>query len=485
MTLDDAVALLPLIAVAAGSVAVMVEAAFRRSHPRAAALAAATLLAALALVPAASARAPRHVTPLIVVDAYALFYMALVFAGALAVVLLAYGYLAAREEAREEFYLFLLLATLGAAVLAASRHFASFFLGLELLSVSLYAMIAYPRAATNPLEAGVKYLVLAAASSAFLLFGMALVYARYGTMEFGAVGAAISLPGLGRDPYRLAGLALILTGVGFKLGVVPFHMWTPDVYEGAPAPVTAFVATVSKGAIFALLLRYAGATWVYDAPAAVTALAAVAVVSMFAGNILALLQDNVKRILAYSSIAHMGYVLVALVAGAPLAGEAVTFYLVAYFITTLGAFGVVTVLSGPDRDADRIADYRGLFWRRPWLGGFFSAALLSLAGMPLTAGFVGKFYVLAAGARARIWFPVVVLVVTSTLGLFYYLRVIVAVYAREPADAAAPAPVPPALPVAGAIALAALAVLLVWFGVYPTPLLRLIRAAVAALALSA
>ncbi len=485
MNFDDAIALLPLVAVAAGAVAVMLAAAVRRSHRSAAGLAAATLLVALTLVRAAAAKTPRQVTPLLVVDAYALFYMALLFAGALAVVLLAYGYLRARDEVREEFYLFLLLATLGAAVLAASRHFASFFLGLEILSVSLYAMIAYPRAGTNPLEAGVKYLVLAAASSAFLLFGMALVYARYGSMEFGAVGAALSLSGAGRDPYRLVGLALILTGVGFKLGVVPFHMWTPDVYEGAPAPVTAFVATVSKGAIFALLLRYVGATWVYDSPSAVTGLAAVAVVSMFAGNVLALLQDNVKRILAYSSIAHMGYVLVALIAGAPLAGEAVTFYLVAYFITTLGAFGVVTVLSGPDRDADRIADYRGLFWRRPWLGGFFSAALLSLAGMPLTAGFVGKFYVLAAGARARIWFPVVVLVVTSTLGLFYYLRVIAAVYAREPADPAAPSPASPPIPAAGALALATLAVLLVWFGVYPAPLLRLIRVAVAALGLSA
>ncbi len=483
MTFDDAVALLPLIAVAAGSVAVMFAAAFRRSHRLAATLAAATLAAASALLPAAAGRAPRHVTPLIVVDAYALFYAGLLFAAAFVVVLLAYGYLRARDEVREEFYLFLLLATLGAAVLAASRHFASFFLGLELLSVSLYAMIAYPRAETNPLEAGVKYLVLAAASSAFLLFGMALVYARYGTMEFGAIGSALSLHGAGPDAYRLAGLALILTGVGFKLGVAPFHMWTPDVYEGAPAPVTAFVATVSKGAVFALLLRYVGETWVYDSPAVVTALAAVAVISMFAGNVLALLQDNVKRILAYSSIAHMGYVLVALIAGASLAGEAVTFYLVAYSITTLGAFGIVTVLSGAERDADRIDDYRGLFWRRPWLGGFFSAAMLSLAGMPLTAGFVGKFYVLAAGARARIWFPVVVLVVTSTLGLFYYLRVIVAVYAREPAGAAAPAS--PALPIAGAVALAGLAVLLVWLGVYPTPLLQLIRAAVASLGLSA
>ncbi len=484
MNAADAVALLPLIAVAAGSVAVMIAAAFRRSHRLAASLAGATLAAALALVPAASRLAPRRVTPLVAVDAYALFYMALIFAASFVVVLLAHGYLGGRDEEREEFYLFLLLATLGAATLGASRHFASFFLGLELLSVSLYAMIAYPRAGANPLEAGIKYLVLAAASSAFLLFGMALVYARYGTMEFAAIGGALALPGAGWDAYRLAGFVLILTGVGFKLGVVPFHMWAPDVYEGAPAPVAAFVATVSKGAIFALLLRYVGATWAYESARAMAVLAVVAVLSMFAGNVLALLQDNVKRILAYSSIAHMGYILVAMLAGASLAAEAVTFYLVAYFVTTLAAFGIVSVLSGPDRDADRIADFRGLFWRRPWLGSLFSAALLSLAGMPLTAGFLGKFYVLAAGVRARIWLPVVVLVVTSTLGLFYYLRVIVAVYERASADPAAPPPPAPALPFAGALALAAVAVLLVALGVYPTPLLQLIRAAVASLSLA-
>ncbi len=484
MNAADAVALLPLIAVGAGTLAVTVAAAVRRSHRMAASLAGVTLAAALLLVPAAWRLAPRRVTPLIAVDAYALFYMALIFAASLVVVLLAHGYLADRDEEQEEFYLFLLLATLGAAVLGASRHFASFFLGLELLSVSLYAMIAYPRAQANPLEAGVKYLVLAAASSSFLLFGMALVYARYGTMEFAAIGAALALPGAGGAAYRLAGFGLILTGVGFKLGVVPFHMWTPDVYEGAPAPVAAFVATVSKGAMFALLVRYVGATWAYESAPAMAVVAVVAVLSMFAGNVLALLQDNVKRILAYSSIAHMGYVLVALLAGAALAAEAVTFYLVAYFVTTLAAFGVVSVLSGPDRDADRIADYRGLFWRRPWVGGLLSAALLSLAGMPLTAGFLGKFYVLAAGVRARIWLPVVVLVVTSALGLFYYLRVIVAVYARGPADPAVPPPEAPALPPAGALALAAVAVLLIAIGVYPTPLLQLIRAAVASLTLA-
>ena len=229
-----------------------------------------------------------------------------------------------------------------------------------------------------------------------------------------------------RHPLLLTGLALTLTGFGFKLGLVPFHLWTPDVYEGAPAPVTAFVATVSKGAMFALLLRY------FHGPGAkgtvFVALSVVAVASMLVGNLLALLQDNVKRILAYSSIAHMGYVLVAFLAGGALAEQAVMFYLAAYFVTTLGALGIVTAISGAERDADRLTDYSGLFWRSPATAGVMTAMMLSLAGIPLTAGFLGKFYVVAAGASATVWWLVIALVVTSVIGLYYYLRVVVIMY---------------------------------------------------------
>ena len=235
-------------------------------------------------------------------------------------------------------------------VLVASSHFISFFLGLEILSVALYALSAYLHTRSRALEAGIKYLILAGSSSAFLLFGMALIYAQLGTMDLFRLAA--SLPGAQNSPLVLGGLAFIVTGIGFKLGVVPFHLWAPDVYEGAPAPVTAFLATVSKGAIFALLLRY-----FYTVPARSTSapvfvlFAIIAIASMLIGNLLALFQNNVKRILAYSSIAHMGYLLVAFEASNTTASEAVAFYLVAYFITTIGAFGVVTVLSDEERDA--------------------------------------------------------------------------------------------------------------------------------------
>src|SRR6185369_14212496 len=237
-------------------------------------------------------------------------------------------------------------------------------------------------------------------------------------MEFGTVASLISAGQLSRE-LMLPGIALIITGFGFKLALVPFHFWTPDVYQGAPAPIAAYVATVSKGAMFALLLRFIG-TSAANAYTAVPAIfTIIAISSMFAGNILALLQNNVKRILAYSSIAHLGYILVAFLAGGQLGALAVTFYLVAYFVTILGAFGVVTVLSSGNRDAENLEDYRGLFWRRPALATVFTVMLLSLAGIPITAGFIGKFYILAAGASSAMWALVVMLVVTSAVGLFY------------------------------------------------------------------
>jgi NADH-quinone oxidoreductase subunit N len=438
-------------------------------------------------------------------DSFALFYMGLLFAASFAVVLLAHGYLARQDCRREEFYLLVLLATLGSAVLAAATHFASFFLGLETLSVSLYAMVAYVPGRLRGVEAGIKYLVLAATSAAMLLFGMALHYAATGRMDFDLAGWHQPWRWEGSQALSLAGVALMMVGIGFKLGVVPFHLWTPDVYEGAPAPVTAFVATVSKGAVFALALRLF-APLMPEPPLVVSAgLGAIALASMVAGNLLALFQNNVKRLLAYSSIAHFGYLLITLLASGPRAVAAATFYLVAYFATTLGAFGVITILSGGGREADRLEDYTGLARRRPVVAGIFTAMLLSLAGIPLTAGFVGKFLVLRAGVGTGLWALVLVMVAASVVGLFYYLRVVMEMFKPPPQEAqpapaegvprpaaagrapagTAPVPLPLAgtapvpLPLAGGLVLAAMVLALVWLGVYPAPLLNLIEALIA------
>ncbi|MCX6998012.1 MAG: NADH-quinone oxidoreductase subunit N [Kiritimatiellaeota bacterium] len=467
----DLLALGPLIALGLTAVVVMLAAAFCRNHRLAVALTLAGLTAAGVALVCAWPLTPRQVTPLLLIDRPALFYTGLMLAAALVVTLLSHGYLEQQPIGRrEEYYVLVLTTTLGAGVLAASAHFASFFLGLELLSVSLFALVAYPR--TNPLciEAGIKYLVLAGTSSAFLLFGVGLVYAALGTLDFARLAAAAAggaAPGL----LILAGVSLTLVGIGFKLSLVPFHLWAPDVYQGAPAPVAALVATVSKGAVFALLLRYVGQLPVSQHAALFTMFTVLAIASMFIGNWLALLQQNVKRLLAYSSIAHMGYLLVALLAGGRWAPAAVAVYLTAYFVTTLGAFGVVAVLSPRGRDADAPEDILGLAWRRPWLAGVFTLMLLSLAGIPLTAGFVGKFFVLAAGVNSNLWLLAAALAVNSAIGLFYYLRLIVLLF-RQPAPA--PAATPP-LPRLAAAALGALTLALLWLGVYPAPFLQLIR----------
>jgi NADH-quinone oxidoreductase subunit N len=468
MNATDTLALFPLLLIAGTSVVVMLGIAARRSHALTAGLTITGLAAALVAIFVAAPAVPRQVGSLLLVDPYALFYVGLIIASAAVVAVLSYQYLERHDGHHEELYLLLLLATFGCAVLVTSVHLVSFLLGLEILSVSLYAMVAYFRDRKQALEAGIKYLILASASAAFLLFGMALIYAGTGTMafsrlrEFSADSSALGL--------LLPGIALTVTGIGFKLGVVPFHLWTPDVYEGAPAPVTAFVATTSKSAIVALLLRYlpSGAAqfrpifWVF---------CIISIASMCAGNILALRQTDVKRVLAYSSIAHFGYILVAFLAGTTLAGAAGSFYLVAYTVTLLMAFGIVTVLSGAEGDAADLEDYRGLFWRRPVIASIFTIVLLSLAGIPSTMGFLGKFYVLAAGADSPAWPLIFVLAVTSVAGLFYYLRIVVTLYSAPPERPS----LVPTLAQGGAFILGTLTILLIWLGLYPAPLRDLIR----------
>jgi NADH-quinone oxidoreductase subunit N len=463
---------LPLLILALTSVVVMIGIAIRRSHRAAAGLSFAGLTASFLSLWPASAVAPTPITELLIVDRYALVYMALVLAASGAVVLLAFPYLARRSEHKEEFYLLLVLATVGSMVLAASSHAVSLFLGLELLSISLYALISYPRTERLPVEAGIKYLVLAASSSAFLLFGLALLYMAEGSMDFGRMAA--SRPNLAAGLVPLAGMMLVVTGIGFKLAVVPFHFWTPDVYQGAPLPVAAFIATVSKGGVFAFLLRWLGRGG-GSMQALLLVFGIIAIASMLTGNLLALRQTDVKRLLAYSSIAHMGYFLVAVVAGGNLGTAAATYYLAAYMVTILGAFGSLLALSSGSRDAETFDDIRGLFWRRPLLASVFTSMILSLAGIPLTAGFLGKFYVLATGASAGAWALVMVLIVSSTIGLVYYLRVIVAMFTTpERVDTDTPQP---SLGVTLGVVLTALTGALFLLGVYPGPFWGAIKAA--------
>lgn len=476
MNSNQLAALAPIITLATATVVVMLTTAIRRNFVLASSIAAGGFLISLLALIIAWKESPIQATLLIQVDAYVLFFTALLLSTGLAVLGFCYDYFKNLEGENEELLLLLLTALLGASVLVASRHFAAFFLGLEILSISLFALISYPLNQTRPLEAAIKYLILSGVSSAFLFMGMALIYAQSGELTFSGVGHFIA-----RQPAMNAmifsGVILIVAGLGFKLSLVPFHLWTPDVYQGAPAPITAFIATVSKGAVFVLLLRFFIGTGSFANTPLLTVFTVIAILSILGGNLLALLQTNVKRLLAYSSIAHMGYLLVAFIAGGSIApalvAESVTFYLVAYFITTLGAFGVVSVLSTPQTEAGDISFYRGLFWRRPWLAGVFTLMLLSLAGIPLTVGFIGKFYIFTSGADARLWGLLAAIIVGSGLGLYYYLRIIIVMSMNI--EAAVPESGQSSNEWISTAMLSALSLLLIWFGIFPNQLVTIIQ----------
>ncbi|MBI2817033.1 MAG: NADH-quinone oxidoreductase subunit N [Acidobacteria bacterium] len=456
MTLDAAglLAILPLLIIGAGTMAVMAAIAMKRNHKAAAALSFAAIIVALISAWMPSSVGTRAVTPLLTVDDYSRFFTTVLLVLSAGVILVSFAYLDTTAARREEYYLLLLTGTIGALVLPSASHYVALFLGIELLSIPLYALLAYLPHRERPLEAGLKYLVLAGASSAFLLFGIALLYAETGSMAFGAVAAG---------QLATPAMVLILVGLGFKLAIVPFHLWTADVYQGAPAPVGAFIATVSKGAVIAVTMRLLFESGALSWTAVRMLLMIMALGSMFAGNVLALMQTNVKRLLAYSSISHLGYVLMGIQIGGALAVRAVAFYVMAYTASVLLAFGVVSALSAGQKEPEELSELEGLFWTRPWMGVMLTLSMMSLAGVPLTVGFMGKYYLLAAGADSSAWLLSIGLVVTSAIGAYYYLRVVVAIYSSPPEPTQAYQRV--TWPASFALMLATAVVL--WLGVYP------------------
>ena len=471
-------AMLPIVVLSATIVVVMLGIAVRRCHRVTATLS--MLGVALALVCAMpiwlGGAEPVVVTPLLTIDAQAGFYMLLVLAAVLGVLALCPDYFAGYAGDREEIYLLILLGGLGGLTLAGASHAATLFIGIELLSLPMVAGVAYAIHDRRALEGGVKYLALSAGASATLLFGLALLYAEIGRLDLAALAAALA--GAGADtPLVLMGGAMLLAGLAFKLSLAPFHQWTPDVYEAAPAPVAAYLATVVKVGVFTVVLRLLHAGGGTASPVFVNALVVLALASILVGSVLALRQDNLKRLLAYSSIAHFGFLLIILVAPGAGTSTVAAIYLLTYVVTALGVFGAIALASSPagERDRELLQDYRGLFQQRPWVVAALTLMLLSLAGIPVTAGFIGKFSVLALGVAAGQWLLVGGLLVGSAIGLFYYLRVIGALYAAPPAGSAATGTTGVARWSAGAVMVLLAVLLTLAIGVYPEPLLQLLR----------
>ena len=469
----DLIPILPFIIIAFTAVLVMLMTALKQGRAATFIITlcgyAFSLVSTCLIIP--EIRPAHQITPLLIIDGYSLFFIDLIVAASLALAILSYDYLKMHAARSGEYYVLFLTATLGGMVLTASSHFMSFFLGLEILSLSLYVLVAYLYTTPRHLEAGIKYLVLSSVSTAFLLFGMALIYYRAGTMEFSVLGTR--MPGLSADPALVAGTVMVTVGIGFKLALVPFHMWAPDVFEGAPVPVAAFIATVSKGAVFTVLVRFFTETVISGGGPLFIIFSIIAATTMFTGNFLALFQNNVKRLLAYSSIAQFGYLLVAFLSARSMRTTSIAFYLTAYFVMSIGAFGIVTLMADKDSDADPLHTYAGLFFARPWFAAAFALMLLGLAGMPLTIGLIGKLYIFAAGVSSGLTFLVIVLAVNSVVGLFYYIRVISIMFIRPEAGEIQLSK--SRFSMTGRLLIAALSVILVWLGIYPAPLVGIIQ----------
>jgi NADH-quinone oxidoreductase subunit N len=479
ITPQQLIALLPLLVVGLTVVVVMLSIAWRRDHFVNATLAVIGLNAALVSLWFVGQAGAMDVTPLMRVDGYAMLYTGLVLLASLATCTFAYPWLQGYTDNREEFYLLVLIAALGGILLANANHLAALFLGIELISLPLFGLIGYAFRQKRSLEASIKYTILSAAASSFLLFGMALVYAESGDLSFVSLGKSLA-DNMLHEPLLLAGLGMMIVGLGFKLSLVPFHLWTPDVYQGAPAPVSTFLATASKIAIFGVVMRLFLYAPVGDSEAVRVVLGIIAFASIIGGNLMALSQTNIKRLLGYSSISHLGYLLVALIAlqSGDMSMESVGVYLAGYLFSSLGAFGVVSLMSSPYRgpDADSLYSYRGLFWHKPILSAVMTVMMLSLAGIPMTLGFIGKFYIIAVGVQSHLWWLTGAVVLGSAIGLYYYLRVTVSLYLNAPQQPGRDAPTNWAFTAGGVVVLIS-AVLVLLLGVYPQPLITLVRMA--------
>jgi NADH-quinone oxidoreductase subunit N len=419
---------------------------------------------------------------MVAVDRFSVFFRLVILSTAALAVVLSHGYLRGAGEWRGEYYPLLLFATAGMTLIASATDLILIFLALEIFSLSLYLLTGFSLRRAASAEGAMKYFLLGAFSSAFFLYGIAMAYGAAGATNLGQIGRALEGQGANGRALGVIAVGLLATGFAFKVSLVPFHMWTPDAYQGAPTPVTAFMGAGTKVAAFAAFLRVfqvALAPLVSDWR---PLLAVVAAVTVVAGSVLAIAQDDVKRMLAYSSIAHAGFILIGLSAGSQAGTRAAMFYLAAYAAMVLGGFGVVMLVSGRGERRLSLHDYRGLARREPMLAGLLTLFLVSLAGVPPTSGFIAKVTVFSAAMGAGYAWLVLVGVLASVAAAFFYLRLIVLMYSVEE-DAAVEETAPvggasraPAM-VGARVAVAVPAILTLAFGVFPGLLFGVLQSA--------
>jgi NADH-quinone oxidoreductase subunit N len=408
------------------------------------------------------------------IDGFSLFVMGILAASVTLTAMLSYDYLEREGLEGVELYVLLMLSAAGGIVMASANDLIVMFLGLEALSLAAYVLAALHLRRIQSQEAGLKYFVLGAFSSAFFLYGVAFVYGATGSTNLVKMSTFLSENALISDGLLLAGFALLLVGLLFKVAAVPFHGWAPDVYQGSPSPVVAYMAAGVKAAGFAALLRVFYLTFGDYRTDWQPVIYVVAILTLLFGALLAIVQTDVKRMLAYSSISHAGFILVGVQAASPDGTSAVLFYLAAYAFMVIGTFGVVTIIGRTGDRRHSVDDYRGLGSSRPLLAATFTVLLLGQAGVPFTTGFFAKFYVIGAAVEARSYWLAIVAMVAAVIAAYLYLRLVVAMYLHAPAVDETP----PRVPYAAGVAIATTLAFTVVFGIFPNPILELSRDAV-------
>jgi NADH-quinone oxidoreductase subunit N len=494
----DVDALSPLIALAGGAIVVLLTGLLRPRFIREAVVPVFALIAlgaALGLTIWQWDSDTSIISDALHVDTLALALTGLFVISAMLAVLLSWRALAPRESAHGEYYAMLLVSVGGMSVLVQAENLVALFLGFELLSIPLYVLCATEMRRATSLEAGLKYLVIGSVGSATLLYGLALIYGATGHTDFSGIASSLNQPGsMVSDPLLLTGLALALVGLAFKASIAPFHQWTPDVYEGAPTPITAFMATATKAAAFGVIIRFLLVALVPAQLDWAPALAALATITIVVGNVGAISQTSVKRLLGWSGVAQAGYMLAGVVVGTQLGVRAVVFYLGAYLVMNVAAFAVIVARERETALGDSLGALAGIGRTRPWLAWPMTVAMLALAGIPATGGFIGKFFLIDAAVDGHYAWLAIVIVLGSAISLVYYLRVVATMWMREPersvpvvagASPDAPTAQPPTVlrtagwevtAVAVACALATIAL-----GVVPGPVFNLARDAADAL----
>ncbi len=461
--------LLPQLFLAAGGLLIFCAGAFLKKRPEGLLFKLALVAVLCALVAAAIPWPAGVFEGMADGGGYARFFSVLFSLITLLTLFISVHYARAKGFSGDEYYGVILFAAVGMMLVASAVHWLIFFLGLELLSISLYVLIASPKGEAYSNEAALKYFIMGSVASGFLTFGISMLYAVTGRMNIAESLGPAAAPG--NHAGMVLGIALILVGVAFKVSLVPFHLWTPDVYQGAPAPVTAFLSTGSKAALFSAILRFAvdgvdGGAWTSLVPV----LWGLAALTMVVGNVTALMQTRLKRLLAYSSVAQMGYLLMAVLAVKHNGAAAVMFYTAVYAFMDFGAFGTVALLSATRPDMDSLDEYRGLGYLHPWKAALLAVCLFSLAGMPPTAGFIGKFALFQATLQGGFVSLAVIGVIAAILSVYYYLKVIVILYMRGADQAIAVKDTG----FYGMFTCAAVLVVVFVLGLFPSPLFFLI-----------